>query len=47
MHNRFEAALRREMLTSLILEVKIRELEDAVLGGIVPNLGTLLADPIQ
>ncbi len=45
--DRFEAALRREMLISLLLELGVRDLEEATASRLLRSTGTLFMDPIQ
>ncbi len=45
--DRYEASLRREMLMSLILEVKLREHQSEVNNDLLNSLSTLFSDPIN
>ena len=42
--DRYESALRRESLVSVILEMKIRELQDSVTNDIVRSVGKMLGE---
>jgi hypothetical protein len=48
MHNRdrYEAALRKEMLISMLLELKLREHQESINDGIIKKMAVLFIDPI-
>lgn len=45
--DRFESALRREMLISLILELKLREEQKNISNNILTSVSSFLGDPVQ
>lgn len=45
--DRFESALRREMLISLILELKLREEQKNISNNILTSVSSFLGDPVE